>query len=355
MGRKREHGVDLPEHVHIVVAKGKKYYFYQAHRGTSRQGPRIALPREPDELYAKARALAGTVPGYTGTVAAMIDAYMANEEFTGTSLSESTKRLYTRYLKDLKLALGKHKPDDIRPSHVIRLRDEFAHMPATANLMVSTLSTVYKWGRKRDYALNNPCTELGKLKIGEHKPWPQEIIDLVLTNARWEVRRFVLLTLATGQREGDVCRMSLHDIVDGEIRVIQEKTDKDLWIPLDQSLKSMVDECRKAGTIYLIPRGNGEPFTANQFRAMWGRELKKAMFKPIRELGLVPHGLCKNAHSVLFESGASTKEVQAVTGRSAAMAEYYGKGTEQRKLARRAIQRKDAQVPDEVLQLAEKH
>jgi hypothetical protein len=47
MARKRKHSIELPEHVHRVMAKGNVYFFYQANRGTTRQGLRLALPRDP--------------------------------------------------------------------------------------------------------------------------------------------------------------------------------------------------------------------------------------------------------------------------------------------------------------------
>src|SRR4051812_17602687 len=106
MARKRRHGIDLPEHVHRVIAKGKAYYFYQSHRGTSRQGERVALPQDSTtaEFWTKLREAAGTVPGYTGTISAMIDAYLGSPEFSG--LSENTQLLYGRYLTNSRLAIG---------------------------------------------------------------------------------------------------------------------------------------------------------------------------------------------------------------------------------------------------------
>ena len=261
MARKRLHGVDLPRHTHKVVAKGTTYYFYQAYRGTARQGPRYALPRDPatPEFWDAVRKIAGTVPGYSGTIAAMIDAYHASPEFQPPKVSENTRRIYNLYLDRARLKIGAHSPDAVRPAHIIALRDQYSDTPRAADSIVAALRACYTWGRPRDFASNNPCTKLPKLAGGgEHKPWPQPMVDLVLANARWEVRRFVLLTIHTGQREGDVCRMALGDIEDGAIRVVQEKTKKELWIPIGASLQPVIDEARSSGAANLIPRANGE-------------------------------------------------------------------------------------------------
>jgi len=342
MPRKRKHGVELPPHTHRVTSKGNVYYFYQAFRGTSRQGQRFPLPRDPKspEFWDAAMKLAGTVPGYSGTIAAMIDAYRSSPEFQPPAVSKNTQRIYNLYLDRARIAIGAEAPDAIRPAHIIALRDQYRDTPRAADSLVAALRACYTWGRPRDFCINNPCSKLPKLAGGgQHRPWPQPMVDLLIEHARWEVRRFVLLTLHTGQREGDVCRMALSDIEDGSIRVVQEKTGKELWIPISATLQPVIDEARAAGGDCLIPRGNGEPFTANQFRALWGREMKRDVLKPIREAGLVPHGLCKNAHNLLFEAGNSNKEVGSVTGRSPTMVEYYGRAANQKALAKTAVKR----------------
>jgi integrase len=355
MARKRKHGVDLPRHVHRVIGKGKEYYFYQAHRGTARAGERIALPNDPTtvEFWTRVRELAGVVPGYSGTVSAMIDAYLASTEYE--ALAVSSRRVYLIYLRQAQKDIGKHKPDAIRPAHILALRDKYKATKSAANMTISALSAVYKWGRPRDYAINNPCQKIPMFDGGEHKPWPPEMIQLVLEKARWEIRRFVALTLATGQREGDVCAMSLHDIKDGEVRFIQEKTGKTIWQRLPSDAQAIVDECRKAGTLYLIPKPDGTPYTASQLRNIWTGEMKKPQLEIIRKSGLVPHGLCKNCHNELFDAGNSDAEVQAVTGRSAQMVQHYSKERNQQLIARRATARRDEFRAAKVLQTAEKH
>jgi integrase len=354
MARKRMHGVDLPRHVHRVKAKGKEYYFYQVHRGTDRAGDRIPLPSDPTtaEFWTQVRELAGVVPGYSGTVAAMIDAYLASPEYE--ALARSSKRVYRLYLRQAQSNIGQHKPDAIRPAHILALRDKYKATKSAANTMIKALSAVYIWGRPRDYAINNPCQRIPLFEGGEHKPWTPEIIQLVMDNARWEIIRFVTLTLATGQREGDVCAMSLADIKDDSVRVIQEKTGKEIWIPLPADARLIVQECRRAGTLHLISKPNGEPYTAAQLRSMWTRELGKTALSYVRQSGFKLHGLCKNAHNELFEAGNNESEVQAVTGRSAQMVRHYAKARDQRVIAKRAGTRRDEYRASKVLQTASK-
>jgi hypothetical protein len=66
----------------------------------------------------------------------------------------------------------------------------------------------------------------------------------------------------------------------------------------------------------------------------------------------VPHGLCKNAHSRLREAGLSNEQIQAITGRSPKMVEYYSKGADQRKQARAGMAIMQENDAKKVLQTA---
>lgn len=58
---------------------------------------------------------------------------------------------------------------------------------------------------------------------------------------------------------------------------------------------------------------------------------------PLREAGLVFHGLRKSAVVFLLEAGCTVPEVSAITGQSHQMVEHYAKEVNQKKLAAAAI------------------
>jgi len=72
---------------------------------------------------------------------------------------------------------------------------------------------------------------------------------------------------------------------------------------------------------------------------MWTREMKKEPQGTIRQRGFVFHGLRKNACNKLFEVGCTEKEVEAITGQSAAMVAHYSKKANQLKLAKSALEK----------------
>lgn len=56
------------------------------------------------------------------------------------------------------------------------------------------------------------------------------------------MKRAVLLARYTGQRQADVLRMSPSDIEDGGINVVQQKTGKELWVPLHAGLRYVLED-----------------------------------------------------------------------------------------------------------------
>ncbi|WP_394891018.1 tyrosine-type recombinase/integrase [Mesorhizobium sp. AaZ16] len=286
----------------------------------------------------------------------MIDAYIASPEFSPPNdgvkrkvLSESTRYTYKLHLGYSRSAIGKFSPDVIKPSAVLTLRDEYADQPGSANMIIRALSACYEWGRLRDFATNNPAKGVPTFTLGEHEQWAEPMVDLLLAEGSPLIRRFALITLHTGQRISDVCRMTTDDVVDCEIRVKQKKTGKELWIPLSPDLQAELDGISGP----LLANGKSKVFSSGTFRDVWDTELSGDTLAPIKAAGLVPHGLCKNAHSRLREAGLSTEQIQAITGRSPKMVDYYSKGADQRVQARAGMEKMKEAGVKKVLQTAD--
>ncbi len=150
----------------------------------------------------------------------------------------STKRDYLRYLEIISKAWGELLVSDLRPKHVIGLRDKWANTPVAANHLIAVLKTLVNWGIPREFCETNPCVYVPKLETDEEgaRPWPVWAYSLIEEHAREDVRRAVLLARYTGQRQSDVLRMAPGDVEDGGINVVQQKTGKELWVPLHDDL-----------------------------------------------------------------------------------------------------------------------
>jgi len=67
------------------------------------------------------------------------------------------------------------------------------------------------------------------------------------------------------------------------------------------------------------------------------KEMSRPSMKPLKDAGLVFHGLRKSAVVFLLEAGCTDAEVSAITGQSRQMIEHYARQVNQRKLAASAI------------------
>jgi integrase len=269
----------------------------------------------------------------TDTVEALIAAWHKSPEWL--TLADKTRLDWQRYCDRIIDAWGPLEVRGISPRAVLALRDSYQHAPASANNMLRCLSSMLGWSVPREWRDNNPCREVKPLKAGEgYAPWPWEVIQAAEQELRPDLWWAVALALYTGQRLGDCLAMRWSAINPaGLIAVRQEKTGKDLLIPVHRDLKTIIDAIpRRAVTI--LTSANGTPWLSG-FQATWGKH-KPAL---VRSNSLVFHGLRKSAVVTLLEAGCTDAEVGAVTGQTRQMVEHYGKLVNQERLAKAAILR----------------
>ena len=146
------------------------------------------------------------------------------------------------------------------------------------------LKTLINWGIPREFSETNPCIHVPKLEIDEKgaRPWPVWAYRLIEEHAREHMQRAVLLARYTGQRQADVLRMEPCDIEDGGINVTQQKTGKELWVPLHADLSSALKSWD--GSPY-VRTPKGERYTADGFRAAWTRLMNDTPAGRIRREG----------------------------------------------------------------------
>ena len=341
--------VELPPHVFRVTARGRFYYYFQVSRGSKTPGPRIPLPSDPHDVafWQAYKAAAGADAPMHHTVDSLIAAYKMSPEFV--RLAETTKKDDARYLAIVSASWGPLLVSGLRPKNVINLRDAWASTPVAANHLLAITKTLINWGIPREFSDTNPCTAIPRLRTddgGGARPWPVWAYELIETHAREDLRRAVWLARYTGQRQSDVIRMSKADLDDGGIEVKQQKTGKELWIPLHQHLKDEMERWEVLPPWIFVQTPKGEGYDPVRFRAAWTRLMETPAGR-IRREGLTFHGLRASSVEKLREAGCGDREIESITGMSPAMVTRYSRFTDQRQLAKAAVlrleRRKDAQ------------
>src|SRR5262245_45234604 len=127
--------------------------------------------------------------------------------------------------------------------------------------------------------------------------------------------------------------MQRSDIRNGVITIVQQKTGAEVFVPLHPALARSI-KAGPAKGIYLVGDKNGRPLTARTLPD-WIVPASMAARLPAE---CVAHGLRKAPLRRLAEHGATSKEMQAISGhRTLAEIERYTRQADQRRLAKAAI------------------
>ena len=331
--------LELPKYVHRVLNGTRREYFYfQRGRSTRTPGQRMRLPAGPHtpEFWAAYQNYLGANVPIGRSFDDLIASYKHSPEFM--KRSNATKRDYARYLDIISKAWGPLNVASCRPKHVIALRDKWASTPVSANHLLSVLKTLINWGIPREFCETNPCIYAPKLETDEGgaRPWPLWAYKLIDECEREDMIRAVMLARYTGQRQSDVLCMDPTDVEEGGIKIVQQKTGKELWVPLHANLRDALE--RWTGSPY-VHTSKGEAYTADRFRAAWTRLMNETPAGRIREEGFTFHGLRASSCEKLREIGCSDEEIGSITGMSPSMIRRYLRFANQKRLAKAAMRR----------------
>jgi integrase len=270
-----------------------------------------------------------------GTIGHLITSFYASPSFA--NLKPVSKTLYRRaVLEPFAEKHGYRMVRDIRRDKLSTYIEEIgATKPAMANTTRSVLNRLMKYAVAKEWRRDNPITGMERYKIGSHHTWTDG--ELSQFEAAWPVgtreRLAYALFLYTGQRGGDVVRMSRRDIEDGYIHVVQEKTGADLQIPIHPVLMATIKATPSKG-FAILSRANGQPIKRQTLTAMIAKAVEKAGLPA----HCVPHGIRKSTMRRLAEGGATSKEIAAISGHQTLKEiERYTEAADQKKLSKSAM------------------
>jgi integrase len=326
--------------------KVRRYFRRPGSRGVLLPG----LPGSIEFMAAYQGALASVSPPppsskhiVQGSLAEVASGYFRSAGFV--NLSPSSQRLYRIALEPTLAAHG-HRLVRELPKHAARNVIEMIGVkhPGMANVTRAVLSKIMSYAIATGVRADNPFAGLERYRLGTHHTWTDA--EIAQFERRWRLgtreRLAFALLLYTGQRGGDVVKMVRNDIVDGRIRVSQDKarkgTTNELMIPIHPALARALKAGPVVGMQHIITDARGRPL----------RGLTKLIAKAVERAGLPPHckahGLRKAALRRLAEAGSTTKEIAAMSGhRSLSEIERYTACADQARLAQSAV----AKLPDD--------
>ncbi len=303
-----------------VSVKGGRVYYRKKEGGKDYY---LRLPALDDprfaEAYQRAKGVVQREIPKAGTMKALVAEYRASAEFRNIP-SPITKRNYERYLAIFEQDYGAKPVRDMSQTDVRRERDKYADKPGKANNWLSRLNTLMKFGIGRGYRSANPCEGVKLLPIGEHEPWPREVLNAALAEAGPMTRLAIITGLCSGARIGDAIKLE-HSWHDGEMMEFRSSKKKiDVAVPMHPLWIAEIAKCPRKALTLLYDR-SGHPFKSTSALQERIRDLMKRIGRP----GYSFHGLRKNAACYLSELGLSDREIGSILAMDTETVRHYTK------------------------------
>jgi len=302
-----------------TLADGKKQKYWYAWRGgpvlLGRDGkPAVVGTTEFMEAYNK--AVAERRAPASGTMFNVIARYRGSAEFQ--KLADKTRKDYARYLKLIEEKFGTlplAAAEMPKARGVFKdWRDTMADKPRTADYAWTMLARLLSFAKDRGDITINVCEKGGRLYEADRaeKIWTAPDILRFKAAASPELWHALMMALWTGQREGDLLRLSWKAYDGACLRLRQGKSREYVTIPVGEPLRLMLDALRderRSATTILTNARHQKPWTQDGFRTSWG----KACFKA-KVTGLTFHDLRGTAVTRLAVAGCTVPEIASITG-----------------------------------------
>jgi len=294
------------------LANGTRRKYWYAWKG----GPPLrGEPGTPEFIASYNAAVATKVIPPTGVLLSLLQGYQASDNFR--SRRDRTRHDYVQQIKRIERDLGDFPLSaltDRRTRGVfMEWRDKLAlSSRRQADYAWQVLALVLAWAKERGKITVNPCERGGRLYRGNRvdKVWTDDDEAAFLRTAPANLRLPLLLALWTGQRQGDLLRLTWSAYDGSHIRLRQSKTGVPVRVKVGAPLKAVLDATPKVSPLILVSTTN-KPWTGGGFRASW--RIAQAAAGVV---GVTFNDLRGTAVTRLALVACTEAEIAAITGHS---------------------------------------
>lgn len=269
MTRPRKKDRHLPE---CVYPKHGAYWYVK--NGKWQRLP----PTGPSTLSSALEAYAALVETPRGGMPALIDEALV---VICKRVAPSTAGQYEDAAKILKRKLVQFAPAQVRPVHVVQLRQSLVATPNMANRCLSVLRSVFDYALEQQLIDSNPAIGVKRLKEKKRDRLitPQEYVA-IYAQAGPRLQVIMDLCIRTGQRITAVLRIRRADLTEEGIRFGRHKTEGKgvtAWTP---ELRAVVERAKtldgKISALTLLRNRRGKPPDYRTVRDQWDEAVRAA-------------------------------------------------------------------------------
>ena len=300
------------------LASGEVVTYYYLGKG----GPRIrGLLGTPEFMASYNEQAAAMHKPPQGVILSILQGYQASDDFL--KLANRTRSDYKKQIKIIEAAFGDFPLSALLGREArgvfLQWRDKLAlRSRRQADYAWTVLARVFSWAFHRGLITKNPCERGGRTYRGTRvqNVWLADDVARFMDSAPHHLRAALPVAVWTGQRQGDLLRLTWNAYDGSHIRLKQSKGGKHVKIPVGEPLKAMLNsEKRRALTI--LTTEDGEPWQAskdgtfNGFQSSWRKAQVAAGIT-----GLTFGDLRGTAATYLAQAGCDNIEIKSITGHS---------------------------------------
>lgn len=294
------------------LADGSTVTHYYAWRG--RGAPRLlGEPGSPEFIASYNAAHESRADRHIGTLQALLNDYQASPYFT--EKAARTQSDYIKHIRKIESAFGTFPisalADRRARGEFLRWRDKLAERSRRqADYTMAVLALVLAWAYDRGASPANPLERPGKTYRADRAAniWSDADLAAFRKAAPPHLSLALELALWTGQRQGDLLKLTWGSYDGATIRLRQGKTGRRVTVPVAGPLREALDDAksRRVG-LTILTTTRGTPWTSSGFRASWGKV-------PVALDGLTFHDLRGTAVTRLARAGCTVPEIATITG-----------------------------------------
>lgn len=292
--------------VYAVKSKGRTYYYAWRGKGA----PRLyAKPGSAEFVAELNQALSQRTQASKQDIAWLCCSYRKSPEYN--ALAPSTKKQWSIWLSRVQdyfgpLSLRQFDRSQIRVQ-IRKWREQWRSTPRTADYGLQVLSRLLSHAVAEGHIQANPCIGIPRLYKNNRADliWTDKDINTLSEVASPEIGWAVRLAALTGQRQGDLLKMSWSHVGPHSIEFTTGKNGRTVIIPIYQELRQLLDTIPKRATTVLT-NTEGRPWRSG-FGSSWNKALKRS------GLSLHFHDLRGTAATRFYKS-LELREIAEVVG-----------------------------------------
>lgn len=297
------------------LADGSTATYFYAWKG----GPRlIGKPGSPEFIASYNEAIDTRKRTPAGTLRSVLDTYESSSDFK--SLADRTRTDYKKHLRAIAAEFGDFPlaalNDRRSRGEFLAWRDRLATTSRRgADYRFAVFARALSWAFDRGLTTLNPLERPGRLYRANRNDaiWTDADEAAFLAKAPAHLHLALTLALWTGQRQGDLLRLTWTAYDGQSIRLKQRKTGARVALPVGAPLKVALDKAKasKKDAVTILTTEGGTTWTESGFRASWRKACAKAGV-----IDVTFHDLRGTAVTRLALAGCSEAEIATITGHS---------------------------------------